>query len=407
MAGYLSSRKLTNVKGRIKYMTDPGRQENIADYYNTTDNEFWAMLAKENQIRHKEAKAGGKCCEARELIIGIPQDSKITAKEICDIFKTTFGVECTCAIHENNRKEIKNRHCHLIFSEREKLSEPETTEEKRATRTYYYDKKGNKCPKAEAVKVVKKGTILKEGITRYFTNKNDFFKSEKFIMQCKEKFLKDTFGIDWSFQEDKQNKELAEKHIGKNNPKSEYIKQNNKLKAIVKNVCKAGDFIADSKGATLNELKKGYEISSFTTANFEENENKVYDFVEEMQSIYKVRVRNEVKAHNQINSDLRDLQIKDNSFVYKQIQDMVITNYEPETKTRNKPKVIEFLKDKLVNMFERIKKLVDFDFQDLLYIEPKNRIELTQDKRTDKLYIKDDNYLREQKEKEYDEPELQ
>ena len=159
--------------------------------------------------------------------------------------------------------------------------------------------------------------------------------------------------------------------------------------------------------ATLNELKKGYEISSFTTANFEENENKVYDFVEEMQSIYKVRVRNEVKAHNQINSDLRDLQIKDNSFVYKQIQDMVITNYEPETKTRNKPKVIEFLKDKLVNMFERIKKLVDFDFQDLLYIEPKNRIELTQDKRTDKLYIKDDNYLREQKEKEYDEPELQ
>lgn len=40
MGGYLSSRKLTNVKGRIKYITDKKKQENIIDYYNTTDNEF-------------------------------------------------------------------------------------------------------------------------------------------------------------------------------------------------------------------------------------------------------------------------------------------------------------------------------------------------------------------------------
>ena len=82
MAGYLDSRKLTNVKGRIKYITNKDKQENIVDYFNTADNEFWKMLAKENQERHRQVKAGGKCCEARELIIGIPQNTTITAEPI-------------------------------------------------------------------------------------------------------------------------------------------------------------------------------------------------------------------------------------------------------------------------------------------------------------------------------------
>ena len=92
MSGYLNSRKLTNVKGRIKYITNEKKQENIVDYYNTTDNNFWRMLAKESQQRHKEVNAGGKCCESRELIIGIPKDSKVTAKEICEIFKEKYQV---------------------------------------------------------------------------------------------------------------------------------------------------------------------------------------------------------------------------------------------------------------------------------------------------------------------------
>ena len=166
MSGYLSSRKLTNVKGRISYITDKKRQENIVDYYNTTDNEFWRILAKENQERHKEVKAGGKCCEARELIVGIPRDSKITAEEMCNDFKQKYKVECACAIHQNNKKGIINKHCHLIFAEREKLKEPIITEEKRAMRTYYYDDKGRKCKKDDAVKVVKKGTVLQKGVTR-------------------------------------------------------------------------------------------------------------------------------------------------------------------------------------------------------------------------------------------------
>lgn len=403
MSGYLSSRKLTNVKGRINYITNEKKQENIVDYYNTTDNNFWRMLGKECRERHKEVNAGGKCCEARELIIGIPQNSNITAEEMCSFFKERYRVECVCAIHQNNKNGIVNRHCHLIFAEREKLKEPKVTEERKATRTYYYDNKGKKCKKDEAVKIVKKGTVLQKGTTRYFTDKNDFFKSQKFVYDCKQFFLKEKLEIDWSFDMEQQNKELAEKHIGKNNPKEEYIKQNNNLKGTVKDLCKAGDFIFESeKGQTLKRFKEDYNITSFVTSKYEENKNKVNVFVREMQSIYKERVRNEVKKHNYINEDVNFLQESD--YIYRPVQEKILSSYEEETKTREKPKVIEFLKGKLCQMLERIEKLICL--QDFLHIERKNQIEIEQNKRTNKLIIRDSDYY-ERKEKQRDDREME
>lgn len=396
MSGYLSSRKLTNVKGRISYITNEKKQENIVDYHNTTNSNFWRMLAKESQQRHKEVNAGGKCCESRELIIGIPQDSNVTAKEICNTFKEKYQVECACAIHQNNKKGVVNRHCHLIFSERQKLNKPEIREEKRAARNYYYDEKGNKCKKADAVKVVEKGTVLQKGVTRYFTDKNDFFKSQKFIYDCKQFFLKEKLGIDWSFEVDQQNKELAEKHIGKNNPKEEYIRQNNNLKGTIKDICKAGDFMFESeKGQTLKKFKEDYNITNFVTSKYEENKSKVYIFVREMQSIYKERVRNEVRKHNDINEDVNFL--KENDYIYRPVQENILSAYEKETKTREKPKVIEFLKEKLYQMLERIEKLIYL--QDFLHIERKNQIEIEQNKRTNKLIIKDSDYIRKERQK--------
>lgn len=397
MSGYLSSRKLTNVKGRINYITNDKKQENIIDYHNTTDSNFWRMLAKESQQRHKEVSAGGKCCESRELIIGIPQDSRVTAKEICDIFKEKYKVECTCAIHQNNKKGVVNRHCHLIFSERQKLNEPEVIEERKAARTYYYNEKGQKCKKADAVKIVRKGTILQKGGIRNFTDKNEYFKSQKFVYECKEIFLKNMLNIEWSLESEKRNKELSEKHIGKNNPKESYIKQNNHLKSIVKNVCNASDFVINKeKGTCLKELKKGYDIKNFSVRNYEENENKVYSFVEEMQSLYKTRVKNEVKAHNVVNNDLNML--KKEEYIFEPIQNQILNDYESQTNTRNKPKVIDFIKSKLKDMVNRIEKLIGI--QDLLYIDPKNKIEIYQDKRNNNLYIEDSNYIKEQKQRD-------
>lgn len=406
MGGYLSSRKLTNVKGRIKYITNKDKQENIVDYFNTADNEFWKILAKESQERHREVKAGGKCCEARELIIGIPQNTTITAGQICDIFKNKYGVECSCAIHQNNKDGIINKHCHLIFSERVKLDVPEIVAEKRAARTYYYDEKGNKCKKDEAVKTVKKGTILQKDSTRYFSDKNEHFKTQKFIYECKELFLKNLLQIDWSLRAEKQNKELSEKHIGKNNPKAEYIKQNNKLKSILKNVCNASDFIFEQeKGYALEDFKKGYGVKNFSIRNFEENEYKVYRFVEETQVRYKQRVKDDVKQHNDINRDIRYLQDNCSNPIMKKVQNIIIEDYESESKTKEKPKVIEFLKNKISNILDRIKKLVSL--QDDLYIEPKNKMEIIQDRRDNSLEIKDESHFREQKQIERDDFNLE
>lgn len=399
MSGYLSSRKLGNVKGRMRYITDEKKQENIVDCYNTTDKEFWTTLAKESRERHKETKAGGKCCEARELIIGIPQDSNISAKDICDTFKKRYGVECTCAIHYNKKNKAENKHCHLIFSERKKLSVPETREEKIAMRTYYYDSKGHKCKKSEAVKVVKKGTILQKGTTRYFSDKNEHFKSQKFVYECKEMILRELLKIDWSLRSEKQNKELSEKHIGKNNPKEKYIKQNNKLKQKLKNVCNANDFIInEEKGTSLREFKKDYNISNFSATNYEDNEYKVNYFIKEVQSTYKDRVKNEVKEYNFINGDVNTLNIDinyDNNL--NSMKESIISYYEPETKTRSKPRIIEILKEKLTKMLDRIVKLVYI--QDSIYIEDKNKIELYQDKVNNNLHIEDSSYEKEQKAK--------
>lgn len=411
MSGYLDSRKLGDVKGRIEYMTDKNRQENIMDYYNTTDNEFWSMLAKESRERHKETKAGGKCCEARELIIGIPLNSSISAKDICDTFKNRYGVECACAIHynerEKERKKVKNKHCHLIFSERKKLSVPEVQEEKRALRTYYYDSTGHKCKKAEAVKVVKKGTILQKGTIRYFTDKNEHFKSQKFVYECKEMILKDLLKIDWSLKAEKQNKELSEKHIGKNNPKAEYIKQNNALKRYLKNICIAGDIIKNQEeGSTLKDFKEKYEISSFSAPTYEDNINKVFQFQDEMKHIYRNEVENEVKTHNKIVDDVKMLKVPSTSSVFRRPQEEIVEQYKNESKINNiddKFHLIDFLRNKMTNIFKRLKKLVNI--QNLLDIEDKDKIDIVKD-RNDKLYIEESNYSKEMSqvnfEKEYD-----
>lgn len=406
MSGYLSSRKLGNVKGRIKYMTDEKKQENIVDYYNTTNNDFWSMLAKESRERHKETKAGGKCCEARELIIGIPPISNISAKDICNTFKNRYGVECACAIHYNKRDKIENKHCHLIFSEREKLKEPKIEEEKRAIRTYYYDEKGKKCRKAEAVKTIKKGTLLQKSTTRYFSDKNEHFKSQKFIYECKEMILKELLKIDWSLRAEKQNKELSEKHIGKNNPRKEYIRQNNKLKQELKNICNASDFIINKeKGTSLKDFKKGYDINNFSAMNYEENRYKVNYFIKEVQSIYKDRVRNEVKEYNYINEDVNTLNIDiDYDSNLNSMKERLISYYEPETKTRSSPRIIEILKERLTKMLERIVKLVHI--QDFIYIEDKNKIDIYQDRVDNSLRIESSDYEKEQKEIDDIQPEL-
>lgn len=239
---YVSNRNLTNVIGRIDYISNPKRQENIIDFCNLQNNDFWVQLALENQEQFKASsnskRANRKAAEARELIIAFPQDTDTTnlAEKLCLDFKNEYSVDCACAIHKKTVKDkegniikdengntLYNLHAHLIYSERERLSEPLVVEQKVAPRTYYYDAKGKKCKKADAVKVVPKGTVTQKGCTRYFGNKIDFF-NMNFVKEYKAHLENEL-----DLPKFDNSRYFATKHIGKNNPKGEFISEYNKL----------------------------------------------------------------------------------------------------------------------------------------------------------------------------------
>ena len=70
---FIQMSKLPNVKGRISYISSKARQENLYAVYETTDHKFWTELAKCNQEEFKRSGTEGKCIEARELIIALPE----------------------------------------------------------------------------------------------------------------------------------------------------------------------------------------------------------------------------------------------------------------------------------------------------------------------------------------------
>lgn len=137
---FIQMSKLSNVKGRISYITSHAKQENLYATYRTADNEFWSNLARESQQEFKRSGTEGKCIEARELIIALPEvytryEPQEVLEDFTEEFRKRYGVECVSALHHNKRKT--NYHIHLIFSERKLLPEPDI---KRATRSVFYKK---------------------------------------------------------------------------------------------------------------------------------------------------------------------------------------------------------------------------------------------------------------------------
>ena len=139
---FIQMTKLSNVKGRITYISSHAKQENLYAVYETTERKFWRELAKCNQEEFVKSGTEGKCIEARELIIALPESfveyqPDMLLKLFTEHFKQNYGTECISALHHNKRKT--NYHIHLIFSERKLLDEPII---KIASRNRFYDKNG-------------------------------------------------------------------------------------------------------------------------------------------------------------------------------------------------------------------------------------------------------------------------
>lgn len=237
---FIQMSKLPNVKGRISYITSHARQENLYATYRTADNEFWNNLARESQQEFKRSGTEGKCIEARELIIALPEvytryEPQEVLEDFTEEFRRRYGVECVSAIHHNKRKT--NYHIHLIFSERKLLPEPDI---KRATRSVLYDETGKRVRTKKEITgedgQIRKGcTVIKKGEvyeSHLFTVKDDKFKNEPFLREVKEIYT-DLINRHISDPEqqlkvfDKNSVYLPTKKIGKNNPKAAEIEADN------------------------------------------------------------------------------------------------------------------------------------------------------------------------------------
>ena len=238
---FIQMSKLSNVKGRIAYISDPKRQEYLyASFSTREDMSFWNALAKECQEEFRRYGTEGKCIEARELIIALPEEYTQFApnrvlREFTEQFKKRYGVECVSALHHN--KTRKNYHIHLIFSERRLLPEPDI---KIATRSVFYDELGKRVRTKKEItgedgqirqgcSVIKKGDVYEKHL---FTVKDEAFKNVLFLDETKQFY---TALINRHIHDperrlkvfDPNSVYLPTKKIGKNNPKAAEIEADN------------------------------------------------------------------------------------------------------------------------------------------------------------------------------------
>ena len=150
---------------------------------------------------HEEKEKGGwvpsrknakgeeaKCIEARMYVVAFPNEmanfpckyngqvvnnEMELAKAIANDWRNTYGTDCYVAIHWN--KSHTNFHAHILVSERIKK---ESSEIKRAKRNRYYDANGKECKKADAVRIVRKGDIIRGQNELYESRKLDFYKED-------------------------------------------------------------------------------------------------------------------------------------------------------------------------------------------------------------------------------------
>ena len=247
------------------------KQENLYAVYETTDRRYWTELAKCNQQEFEKSGTAGKCIEAGEFIIVLPEsfpnlyEPDKLLQLFTDSFKEKYGVECVSALHHNKRKT--NYHIHLIFSERELLPEPI---EKTATRNMFYDEQGKHvCTKKEILdengnvrkdcKIVKKGEVYERNL---FTAENKLFRQEDFVDEVKH-FYTDLINL--LVKDDKEKLHvfdssglyLATKKIGKNNPKAEQIQTDNEMR--MRWNCEVDRAIVSGVSETeIQQIKKKY-----------------------------------------------------------------------------------------------------------------------------------------------------
>ena len=239
---FIQQSTLSNLAGRIDYIGSEDRQENLYATYDTAPEGYWKDLARENQADFLKNGTTGRCIEAREFIIALPPElDRYRKDELLRFFtngyREKYEVECIAALHHNKKKN--NLHIHMIYSERKELPEPEI---KIATRNRFYDPDGKHVrTKKEATDdkgnllpgytMIPKGEVYE---THRFQRKDPKFKSKAFLNEAKE-FFSQMMNTQLSERSQmqvfpKNSPYIANKKVGKNNPRAADIQADNLLR---------------------------------------------------------------------------------------------------------------------------------------------------------------------------------
>ena len=235
--------KLHDVKGRVDYISNPERQENLYAVFSNVEEDYWKLLAEQNQRDFLKSGMKGTCIEAREVIIMLPpslinMDHELLLEYMTSVFTDKYNVGCCAALHHNKRKT--NLHIHLIFSEREMKQK---ADQKIASRNMFYNEEGKHVRTKKEIldedgkvragcRIIKKGEVYEQN---YFGPKLTEFKTNEFLVNMKQSmtncmnlFIKDENERLHVFQ--KGGPYLATKKIGKNNPKEMEMRVDNYLR---------------------------------------------------------------------------------------------------------------------------------------------------------------------------------
>lgn len=365
---------ITNVVGRENYLKNKENREEVAGFYNTASPEFWKLLAKENQEQFLRStnsrRANTKVSEAREIVLGLPSyvSDETSARILAGQVKNIFGVECMVAIHKkysrnDEGEKVLNVHAHILFAERKLLDEPIVVEEKRASRTYYYDAQGKKCKKSEAVKVTPKGSITQEACTRYFSDKINFFNFKTLEP------LINTFVSQFQFEKFDVSKHFPQRHIGAGNPKEKCIREYNALVKEMNSFFDAQDAAGSAQSAKEIFCEKFSVSQRFGVNKTEEIRNKFEQFKAALGRSEEVDLRFDIQSYLAEQAELEEdikkaeivLQTDPSDFVGTLVAKAHRNELEEKYHCRVDKNFLQRLKDKLAevvsNLTAAIKKL--------------------------------------------------
>mgnify|MGYP006992068097 FL=1 len=193
----VKARKINNIKSNIKYLHSIKEHPDICMTLATCPKSLWLEYQKVNQQEYKRSGQGGKCVEAHEMILVLPQEfyklgtdeRYIILQHVADSFKKNTGMEVYAAMHGSDKKE-KNLHIHVMYMERSQTEEKEQV----ATRKTWIEEATGK--KIRTKKEAYVDGELKPGIVEYqkgevikrisWTAKNRHLKSNNFTQETKE-----------------------------------------------------------------------------------------------------------------------------------------------------------------------------------------------------------------------------